>query len=203
METFWNERYKGTEYIYGETPNRYFEETLRKLKPGKILLPAEGEGRNAVFAARLGWQVFAFDYSHQAMKKAQQLAEKQNVKIHYQVADFAHVSYEEKSFDTIAVIFAHFGPEEKMGFLQKMTSLLKPGGTFIMEVFSKTQLKYQKVNPTSGGPKHPDMLYDSEELKTWTSGFQTHELTEKEVELQEGSHHAGLAAVVRFWGTKL
>ncbi len=203
MENFWNERYKSPEYIYGETPNKYFQEKLLKLKPGRILLPAEGEGRNAVFAARMGWEVFAFDYSHQAMKKAQQLADKQNVKIHYQVADFAHVSYEEESFDAIAVIFAHFAPEEKMEFLQKMTSLLKPGGIFIMEVFSKIQLKYQKINPTSGGPKHPDMLYDTEELKPWTSDFLIHELTEKEVELLEGSHHAGLASVIRFWGSKL
>ncbi len=203
METFWNDRYKGSEYIYGETPNQYFEEKLRELKPGKILLPAEGEGRNAVFAARLGWQVYAFDYSHQAMKKALQLADKQNVKIHYQVADFAKVSYEEQSFDAVAVIFAHFVLEEKMEFLQKMTSLLKPGGTFIMEVFSKDQLKHQKLNPTSGGPKQPEMLYDTEELKPWTSGFKTFELTEKVVELKEGTHHEGRASVIRFWGTKL
>ncbi len=203
MSNFWNERYSNTAYIYGETPNRYYKKELLKLSPGKILLPAEGEGRNAVFAARMGWQVFAFDYSHQGMKKAQQLADKQSVKIHYQVADFAEVSYEEQSFDAVAVIFAHFAMEEKKEFLQKMTSLLKPGGAFIMEVFSKNQLKYQQLNPSSGGPRDWEMLYDTEELKPWISGFQTLELAEKEVELNEGTHHSGQASVIRFTGIKL
>jgi hypothetical protein len=39
---------------YGEEPNNYLKEKLEKLNTGKILFPAEGEGRNAVFEARLG-----------------------------------------------------------------------------------------------------------------------------------------------------
>ena len=51
----WNDRYSKDEYAYGEEPNRYLKEQLEKLAVGKILFPAEGEGRNAVFAAKLGW----------------------------------------------------------------------------------------------------------------------------------------------------
>ena len=56
-ETFWNERYAVTDYIYGKAPNEFFVEQLSTLTPGRILLPAEGEGRNAVYAAKQGWDV--------------------------------------------------------------------------------------------------------------------------------------------------
>jgi hypothetical protein len=49
----WNDRYSKDEYAYGEQPNNFLREELEKLKPGTILFPAEGEGRNAVFAAAL------------------------------------------------------------------------------------------------------------------------------------------------------
>ncbi len=70
---FWTDRYSENKTVYGENPNEFFKEQLLKLKPGRLLLPAEGEGRNAVFAKH-GWQVDAFDYSEAAKMKALALA---------------------------------------------------------------------------------------------------------------------------------
>jgi hypothetical protein len=66
----WNERYANEEFAYGEEPNNYLKEQLTKLDAGKILFPAEGEGRNAVFAAKEGWTVSAFDISNEGLRKA-------------------------------------------------------------------------------------------------------------------------------------
>jgi len=60
-------------------PNHFFKEELDNVKPGNILLPAEGEGRNAVYAAKLGWNVLAFDDSASGKKKAKKLAEENNI----------------------------------------------------------------------------------------------------------------------------
>jgi hypothetical protein len=54
MENLWDQRYASDAYFYGTEPNEWFAEKLRILKTGKILLPAEGEGRNAVWAAMVG-----------------------------------------------------------------------------------------------------------------------------------------------------
>ena len=75
MKSFWNERYKEKDFVYGKKPNEYLAEKLRELEPGKVLFPAEGEGRNAVFAAEQGWEVSAFDNSFKGRKKALMLAE--------------------------------------------------------------------------------------------------------------------------------
>jgi hypothetical protein len=61
MKDAWNERYAAAEYIYGTTPNMFLRTQLAALPTGRLLLPAEGEGRNAVHAAREGWQVDTVD----------------------------------------------------------------------------------------------------------------------------------------------
>jgi len=48
MSDIWNTRYTSKEYIYGSLPNEYFKLKFDKLPAGKLFLPAEGEGRNAV-----------------------------------------------------------------------------------------------------------------------------------------------------------
>lgn len=73
---FWNKRYAAAEYVYGIAPNDFFKEHLDQLKPGSILLPAEGEGRNAVYAALQGWKVTAFDISKNGGEKALQLSKR-------------------------------------------------------------------------------------------------------------------------------
>ncbi len=62
MKELWNIKYAVDEYIYGEEPNKYFKYAVDKYIPsGKILLPAEGEGRNAVYAAQKDIEAVAFD----------------------------------------------------------------------------------------------------------------------------------------------
>ena len=81
----WNKRYAQKEYFYGKQPNEFFRKQLLKFPPGRILLPAEGEGRNAVFAALSGWDVVAFDTSTEAKKKAEKLAKENKVQISYSI----------------------------------------------------------------------------------------------------------------------
>ena len=76
MKQFWDERYAEPHFVYGEAPNVFFENSLKDLSAGKILLPCEGEGRQAVHAAAQGWEVLAFDQSSAGRDKALQLAEK-------------------------------------------------------------------------------------------------------------------------------
>ena len=73
MKEFWNERFSKKEYAYGIEPNAFLKSELLKLKPGKILFPAEGEGTNSVFAATLGWNVVAFDNGREGRRNGSSL----------------------------------------------------------------------------------------------------------------------------------
>lgn len=109
----WNKRYSNDECAYGTQPNNYLKDQLQKLETGSVLFPAEGEGRNAVFAAQLGWNVSAFDISAEGKNKALQLAENNNVEIDYQVGELQNLNFQKEQFDVIALIYAHFPADIK------------------------------------------------------------------------------------------
>lgn len=67
---FWDQRYRENASVYGLEPNPFFKAFIDKHKSGRLLLPAEGEGRNAIYAAAKGWQVDAFDFSEVSRDKA-------------------------------------------------------------------------------------------------------------------------------------
>ena len=61
IQEMWDKRYSSDEYAYGITPNVFLKDVLEKYQPmGEILFPAEGEGRNAVYAAKKELHVTAF-----------------------------------------------------------------------------------------------------------------------------------------------
>ncbi|RQP08371.1 MAG: class I SAM-dependent methyltransferase [Parapedobacter sp.] len=202
MKGFWDERYSGKEFVYGEIPNEYLKGKLTGLHQGKILFPAEGEGRNAVFAAKLGWTVSAFDQSETGKEKAQLLAQKNGVTIDYIVSEAKNISYAENSFDALALIYAHFHPEKRKVYHQKLSSYLKKGGILILEAFGKKHTENQRNNPNAGGPKDVAMLYSVKEIKDDFDGFEIIEANEKEKELSEGKHHLGKANVAQMFAIK-
>jgi SAM-dependent methyltransferase len=195
---FWDKRYAEEGFVYGETPNEFFRREIEKLQPGSILLPGEGEGRNAIFAASLGWDVVAFDQSAEGQKKALTKARQKALKIDYQVTDIENFNAPLNSFDCIALIFVHFHARDRQRIHQKLITYLKPGGVLIIEVFSAKQLGRK-----SGGPQNPEMLYFKEDLVGDFEQLSNLKLIAKETQLNEGLYHKGKAAVLRLTGTKL
>ncbi len=198
MQTnMWNKRYGETSYIYGKKPNRLFKNFIDKETPGTILFPAEGEGRNAVYAACLGWKVHAFDSSTEGQKKALKLAAENQVNIDYKVVGYEDVKYEECAFDCIVLSFAHMPASIRPQIHQKLLRYLKPGGKLFLVGFSQAQLGLN-----SGGPKDLSMLYSKESLQkefTGLSQVQTESCTDI---LEEGNYHVGEAKLIQLIGTK-
>jgi len=197
MNNFWNERYAVEEYVYGTAPNDYFKQELEKLNPGRILLPGEGEGRNAVFAATHGWDVTAFDNSTEGKRKAEKLAEQNDVQINYQLSDYGSFQSASDGFDCIGLIYTHMPSSKRNEYHKKMASFLKPGGILIMEGFSKKQINYN-----TGGPKDIEMLFSREELLNDFNDFTEISITETEIDLDEGLFHRGKASVIRVCAVK-
>lgn len=198
----WNDRYSKTEFAYGVQPNNYLKEQLPKFPPGKILFPAEGEGRNAVYAATLGWTVSAFDISVEGKKKALLLAEANNVAIDYRVGGLETLNYPEAEFDAIALIYAHFPANIKSLYHRTLDNLLRKDGIVIFEAFSKKHIDYISRNENVGGPTDIDMLFSTDEIISDFAHYEIIELVEKEIELTEGSFHNGKGSVIRFTGRK-
>jgi hypothetical protein len=194
----WNSRYAAEEYIYGTYPNKYLETFLKGRHPGRILFPAEGEGRNSVYAASLGWQVDAFDQSEAGMDKALRLASSKKTTINYSISSLEDWDSNGVSYDCIALIFVHLVPGIREAIHQKLISALKPGGFLVLEAFTKKQMPR-----TSGGPKNLELLFDAEELRLDFSELEMIDFCETEVEINEGTLHQGLADVVHLIAKKV
>ena len=107
MKDLWNQRYNTDEYVYGREANAFFVSSLEALKPGKILLPGEGEGRNAVFAAGQGWKVDAFDQSSVGAEKTERFAREKGVQINYKACELEDYPFEEGIYDVIGLVYFH------------------------------------------------------------------------------------------------
>jgi 2-polyprenyl-3-methyl-5-hydroxy-6-metoxy-1,4-benzoquinol methylase len=197
MDNFWNLRYQEEGYAYGNLPNEYLKEKLSSLTPGRILFICEGEGRNAVYAAKSGWHVTAFDLSSEGKRKADDWANQNNVEIFYHIGDAKSISYPQESFDAIACVYAHFPPTVRASIHTKLQNWLKPGGHLIMEAFNPRQLANQ-----SGGPHDLDMLYTSEMMAQDFNSLNILENEEVITHLNEGKYHIGKADVLRFLAQK-
>lgn len=198
----WDDRYSDEEYAYGTEPNAFLKEQLQKLNTGNILFGAEGEGRNAVYAATQGWDVHAFDISIEGRKKALKLASEKEVDIDYQVGLLPDLKYADEQFDAIALIYAHFPPSIKSIYHKLLASKLKKGGIVILEAFGKNHLEYRNRDPKIGGPASLDALFSVEEIRADFENYEVLQLEEVEIELNEGLYHIGKGSVVRFVGRK-
>ncbi len=193
----WDERYAAHEIVYGYDPNVFFKEQLDRLTPGTLLLPAEGEGRNALYAASRGWKVTAYDFSEVARDKALKRARGQQLAIDYFTGDLTAAKFPENTFDAVGLIFAHLPVHQRRDFHHNCLQALKPGGTLILEGFSKEQLAFQ-----SGGPKDEAMLFDGLMLREDFQKLTSVQVQKLHVTLHEGSFHQGPAAVIRLTGVK-
>ncbi|MBV6492658.1 MAG: hypothetical protein LDLANPLL_00655 [Turneriella sp.] len=197
---FWNERYKRKDYVYGEEPNEFLRS---QLKPGKgeWIFPADGEGRNAVYAASLGYKTFSFDQSSEGKIKALQLAQKKGVSIEYEVNSFEKINLGKNRFDGAVFCYTHLPLTIRKSAYTKILDSVKDGGRIIFEAFSKKQVEYQARGEKSGGPQDISMLFDEETVREAFPNVKFDFIETREVNLSEGEFHRGKGHVMRFVGT--
>lgn len=197
MQQFWDQRYAANETVFGVKPNKFFKLFIDLHKPGTLLLPAEGEGRNAVYAAQKGWQVDAFDFSEVAREKALDLARGEKIKINYDLKNIIDFKAT-KQYDAVALIYVHLPEKLRKTFHQEVYNSIKPGGFLVLEAFAKEQAELG-----NGGPKDPGLLYDAHSLCNDFQFLHILNCEQKELVLDEGEYHKGKSAVLRLIGQRL
>ncbi|OLY94836.1 Methyltransferase domain-containing protein [Cnuella takakiae] len=187
---FGKQPFTGHPHLYGGEPNRYFQEFLTRQEPGSLLLPLEGSGCNAIYAAKMGWQVDAFTNSGEAIRKALQNAMEAGVSLRYfqsSAAAFNPV----KSYDAIALVFAHLPPGDRKALHGKLVAALNKGGHLLVVGFARKQLAYQ-----TGGPEDSNLLYTTKMLLDDFADLTIERCENLLVQLENGPCHQGRAAIM-------
>jgi SAM-dependent methyltransferase len=191
-KTMWDERYSAKEYAYGIEPNDFLKANVNALLKGSILSLAEGEGRNAVFLAKQGYDVTAVDSSLVGIDKGRKLAQKNKVDINFIHADLADYDFGENQWDGIISIFCPLPSILRKNIHGKIVKALKQNGTYILEAYTAEQL-----NNSTGGGKTLDTMQSSTSLSDELTGLRFDHLVEIKRHVIEGTYHTGMAAVVQ------
>jgi SAM-dependent methyltransferase len=193
----WDERFSEPGYAYGTEANDFLVSVADRIPPGRVLCLAEGEGRNAVCLAGLGYEVTAVDTSTVGLEKARSLARERGVSIETVNADLSDYEIEAGDWQGIVSIFCHLPPVVRAALHERCLRGLAPGGVFILEGFTPRQLALG-----TGGPKDRELLMELDIIRQELPGLRLEIGREIEREVVEGKYHRGDAAVVQLLAVK-
>lgn len=136
-EPYWDEYYEKAAFAQGKEPNRFLQRMLPRVKKGKVLDVAMGEGVNATFLAQKGCSVKGFDISGKAISHAMQLAKDTGVEIEAKRTDLDLFLMGVMEYDS--VIMTYFKPVVTR-FYGEMVKGLKQGGTLLIESYMMDEM---------------------------------------------------------------
>jgi SAM-dependent methyltransferase len=194
----WDQRYAAKEYVYGTEPNEFLHANAALLPKTKVLCLADGEGRNSVYLASLGYDVTAVDSSNVGLKKAQQLAKAKGVKITTVQADLADYDLGTQQWHGIVSIFCHLPPLLRTELHNKVHTALITGGVFLLEAYTPKQLDFK-----TGGPPNATLMMQSTDLVRELSPLRLDLNQELVRQINEGNGHHGKGAVVQVIGVRV
>lgn len=189
----WDERYAGSDYLYGTEPNAFLRAQVETLpNGGQILCLAEGEGRNAVFLAAQGHRVTGVDGSSIGLAKAQQLAAERGVHLETIVADLGQWDLGHERWHGIVSIWAHLPEPLRRDLHPRIGRALRPGGVLLVEHYHPNQVDYG-----TGGPPDPTFMLTLLELDQTFGSWERLHGFEGERHVDEGGGHCGKSFVTQ------
>lgn len=139
--TYYDRRYDTEGYYWGLAPSHLCYEIMRlrpPVKPYKVLDIGCGEGKDAVFLARNGYDVVAFDLSEQGISKAKELAGNFGVKVDFFKANVKDYRLE-TDFDIIfsSGVFHYISKGLREDIVDNLKEHTANGGINVINVFVK------------------------------------------------------------------
>lgn len=189
----WDNHFSDESFVYGERENAFIHDMSERIpERSKIGCFAEGEGRNAVYLAKLGHEVTTFDQSTVGLEKTEKLAGKNNVTVDTVAMDLTKETVESEQFEAAIMVFGHVPKKDQKFLIKNMVDAVKPGGHVMFEVYSEAQLSYQ-----TGGPPSREMLYNPADILEWIKDYTCLHFYYGEAMRNEGKRHTGLGHVIQ------
>jgi SAM-dependent methyltransferase len=185
----WDRRYAETTSVWSEGPNRFVEEELGSLAPGRAVDLAAGEGRNALWLAARGWRVAAVDFSAVALDKGRMRQERAGAlsgQVEWVHADVLTYDAGDRSFDLVLLAYLQLPADDRKVVVRRSFAMLRPGGTFFLVAHDRTNL-----TEGTGGPQDASVLYTAEDVLADLAGSEVEVQNAGRVARVVDSTHSG------------
>jgi hypothetical protein len=125
---YWSRYYLDPDSNFNHAPNTFLMETVKGKQPGVALDYGMGQGRNAIYLASLGWDVWGFDPAEGGIAIAQKRAKELGLTLHTSAVRDSDYDFGKQRFDLI--LFSWTMP---LVPVNNVVDSLKPGGIVVME----------------------------------------------------------------------
>lgn len=185
----WDERHSAAAPIEDHHPHRVLVDEIAGLPPERALDLGTGDGTNAIWLARRGWQVTAVDFSPVALDKGRAAAEAAGVRVDWKEADLLEYRPRVRWFDLVILLFIHLPANERRAVYARAAGAVAVGGTLLVIGHDRTNLA-----EGIGGPQDPTVLFTPDEIAAELPGL----TVEKAVVLRRRATDGGpIDALVR------
>ena len=132
-------KYKDEEYYWGIAPNKMCYEIMKlcpPIKPYRVLDIGCGEGKDAIFLAKNGYLVTAFDAAEAGIEKARELARLNHVEVDFFQADINEYT-PNSTFDIIysSGVLHYLSLDKRKKFFDNLKACTSPNGIIAVNVF--------------------------------------------------------------------
>jgi SAM-dependent methyltransferase len=169
LSNSWDERYRGSELVWGGRPNCWVERELADSAPGRGLDLGCGEGRNALWLASRGWRMTAVDFSDVGLAKARAIEARQAPApgvppVEWVCADAASYRHPQPA-DLALLCYLHLVAGERRAAVRNSAAALAPGGTLLV-------IGHDSANLTEGvgGPQDASVLFTAGDIEDDLTG---------------------------------
>jgi len=138
----------------GFEPAQFLVDNIALLPKGRVLDVAMGAGQNAIYLAKMGFEVEGVDISPEAVSNALELACKSGVNIKAQVADLENNYHIEKGAYEVIICFNYL----QRSLILQVKDGLRKGGMVVYETFIVDQTQFGKPRNTEYLLKHNELL---------------------------------------------
>jgi len=128
---FWDEMYGSRDQLFSGNPNGALVTEAADLPPGQALDAGCGEGGDALWLARRGWQVTAVDISRTALERAAAASTDVADRIVWTRADLTATPPPARSFDLVSVQYFPLLRQPDHVAVRALLDAVAPGGTLL------------------------------------------------------------------------
>ena len=142
-------------------PAQFLVENIDLLPRGRALDVAMGSGRNAIYLARMGFQVEGMDASREVVEEALARARKEGISIQTRVEDLEKIPYiDEEAYDLV-ICFNYL----QRSLMPQMKNWVRPMGMLLYETFIVDQVQFGKPHSPYHLLRHNELLHTFQDFR--------------------------------------